>query len=271
MDAIGTINVNNRFVAEQLNTAVGKYNCPDFIDLDPISLPHRLELLQDREIIGFWVAVLSWGRRSSIVNSGIKLLDLMDGRPYHFIMNHKPKDLKRFEGFVHRTFQTTDALYFIHWFRWFYSKHESLESAFAFRGDYLELNTGPALQHFHHLFFSLPEAPQRTQKHVSLAMKSSTCKRLNMFLRWMVRKDNCGVDFGLWNRIKPHQLLIPLDVHVDKVARRLGLIQRKQTDWKTVVELTEVLKTFDPQDPVKYDYALFGMGVMEKDDNPLRL
>jgi len=257
-----TNKIINGFVANLLNDAVLQYNRPDFIPLDPISIPHSLHNQQDKEIIGFWVAMLSWGRRSSIVASGLKLLDLMDGRPHHFIMNHKSGDLKRFETFVHRTFQATDALYFIHWFRWFYARHHSLESAFTGGTEYKEENTGPALNHFHRLFFSLSEAPQRTKKHVSLAMKTSTCKRLNMFLRWMIRKDNCGVDFGLWNQIKPHQLLIPLDVHVDKVARKLGLINRKQSDWKTVVELTNTLKLLDETDPVKYDYALFGLGVL---------
>lgn len=260
----GTNKIINGFVAELLNDGVLQYNRPEFIPADPISIPHSLYLQQDKEIIGFWVAMLSWGRRSSIVASGLKLLDLMDGRPHHFVMNYKASDLKRFESFVHRTFQATDALYFLHWFRWFYSQHDSLESAFTGGVDYKEENMGPALNDFHRLFFSLPDFPVRTKKHVSLAMKTSTCKRLNMFLRWMVRKDDCGVDFGLWKQIKPQQLLIPLDVHVDKVARKLGLISRKQSDWKTVVELTNTLKLLDADDPVKYDFALFGLGVLNE-------
>ena len=230
-------------------------------------MPHLFSKKQDREIIGFWVAMLAWGQRKTIINKGRELIDLMDGAPHDFIVNHQEVDRKRFLKFKHRTFQATDTLYFLAFLSNFYKKNNSLESAFA-NGIHTDDETVEnGLIHFHELFFSLPDAPQRTRKHVATPVRKSTCKRLNMFLRWMVRKDDKGVDFGIWNTIKPSQLLIPLDVHVDRVARNLGLIQRKQTDWKTVLELTEQLRKFDPEDPVKYDFALFGSGVLEKKKN----
>ncbi len=256
--------VPDKFVKQLLNQAVEHYNKPSFIPDDPISLVHLAETQQDKEIIGFWVSMIAWGQRKTIVNNGLRLMDMMDGRPHHFVMHHKPSQLAVFEKFVHRTFQPLDALYFIHWFRCFYHRHSSLEEAFT-GGQPLEgEDTGPALQKFHALFFSLPEAPKRTMKHVAAPYRQATCKRLNMFLRWMVRHDDRGVDLGLWKQISPRQLLIPLDVHVDKTARRLGLINRRQTDWKAVTALTETLRTLDPDDPVKYDFALFGLGIEER-------
>jgi len=189
---------------------------------------------------------------------------LMDGAPHDFMVNHEEIDRKKFLNFKHRTFQTTDTLYFLEFLSSFYKKNKSLESAFSDGIKATDLTTENGLAHFHELFFSLPDAPQRTRKHIATPIRKSTCKRLNMFLRWMVRKDDNGVDFGIWDNIKPSQLLIPLDVHVDRVGRSLGLIKRKQTDWKTVLELTEELRKFDPDDPVKYDFALFGTGVLEK-------
>jgi len=244
-----------------LDEKVAYYNRPSFIENDPIGIPHRFSQLQDKEILAFWVAMLAWGQRKTIINKSNELIDLMDGAPHQFITQHKPKDLKRFETFKHRTFQATDTLYFIRFFENFYKKHHSLEDIFAGAITPESTHVGPALVHFHETFFSLEEAPHRTKKHVATPVRNSSCKRMNMFLRWMVRKDDCGVDFGLWNKISPAQLLCPLDVHVDRVARRLGLISRKQTDWKTVLELTENLRLFDPEDPVKYDFALFSMGV----------
>ncbi len=248
------------FLEEQVNT----FNQPSFIKDDPISIPHQFSILQDIEIVAFWTAMLAWGQRKTIMNKARELIQLMDNAPYDFMLNHEEKDRVKFLTFKHRTFQATDTLYFLSFFQNFYKKNNSLETAFT---QYLTVDVTtvePALIGFHNLFFSLEDAPQRTRKHIASPAKKSTCKRLNMFLRWMVRKDDKGVDFGLWNEINPSQLLIPLDVHVDRVARRLGLIQRKQTDWKTVLELTQNLRDFDPYDPVKYDYALFGTGVLEK-------
>jgi uncharacterized protein (TIGR02757 family) len=242
-----------------------EYNAKLFIETDPISIPHRFSKLQDVEIAAFWTAMLAWGNRTSIINSATKLFALMDNSPHQFILQHQDKDLKRLLGFKHRTFNATDTLYFVEFFKEHYSKHQSLEDGFLIQTKNTDIqkhqNTAAFLIAFHHHFFSLPDAPHRTKKHISTPERKSTCKRLNMFLRWMVRKDKNGVDFGLWKRIKPAQLLCPLDVHVERVARHLGLIERKQTDWQTVIELTENLKTFDAKDPVKYDFALFGLGV----------
>ena len=192
----------------------------------------------------------------------------MDNAPHDFVLNHKDNDLKNLLEFKHRTFNTTDTLYFVEFLKQHYLKHESLEEAFV--GALGNSGTGKlrttesAIANFHEIFFSLEDSPHRTRKHVATPVRGSTCKRMNMFLRWMVRKDKGGVDFGLWKKIKPAQLLIPLDVHVDRTARKLGLIKRKQTDWATVIELTENLKQFDPKDPVKYDFALFGISVLDK-------
>jgi len=188
----------------------------------------------------------------------------MDNAPYDFILNHKEEDLKRFLDFKHRTFNPTDTLYFIHFLHWFYKSSDSLEHAFMIGINQNSENIQQGLINFHNLFFSLPDAPWRTRKHVSTPSSKSACKRLNMFLRWMVRNDGHGVDFGIWESIKPSQLVCPCDIHVDRVARRFGLINRKQTDWQTALELTANLKEFDPIDPVKYDFALFGLGVEEK-------
>lgn len=249
-------------IKDFLDQAVETYNQPNFIENDPISLPHRFSRKQDIEIIGFWVAMLAWGQRKTIINKGKELIELMDNAPYDFIKNHQETDRKRFLTFKHRTFQATDTLYFLEFLQHFYQQNDSLELAFSNGLEMDDPTTEKAIAHFHELFFSLPDAPKRTRKHIATPVRKSTCKRLNMFLRWMVRKDDCGVDFGIWNRISPAQLLIPLDVHVDRVARKLGLLTRKQTDWKSVLELTEKLRGFDPNDPVKYDYALFGTGVL---------
>ena len=255
---------NKQQLKTLLDNKVKAFNRPDFILNDPISVPHQFDKLQDIEIMGFWTAMLAWGQRKTIINKSLELAALMDNAPHDFVLHFEEKDLKHFEHFKHRTFQLTDTLYFLHFFQHYYRQHTSLEDAFARFLNSKDETVEQALTGFHHLFFSLPDSPQRTRKHIATPERKSSCKRLNMFLRWMVRKDNNGVDFGLWKKIKTNQLLCPLDVHVDRVARRLGLIQRKQTDWKTVLELTENLRKFDPKDPVKYDYALFGMGVMEK-------
>lgn len=257
------LNPNIFETKEFLDRAVARYNTPAFIAADPISVPHRFSTLQDREIMAFWAATLAWGQRKTIVQSANRLAELMDNAPHDFVLNHLEQDRSRFESFKHRTFQATDALWFLEFFQDFYKKNASLETAFArhLRPD--DLTVENALRGFHDDFFDHPYAPERTRKHVATPTRGSTCKRLNMFLRWMVRKDNAGVDFGIWGKIRPAQLLIPLDVHVDRVARRLGLLLRKQTDWQAVLELTAKLRRFDPADPVKYDFALFGLGVLE--------
>ncbi len=238
-----------------------RFNQIGFIENDPVSIPHRYIRLQDIEIMALWTAMLSWGNRKSIIQSCNKIAALMDDSPHDFILNHIEQDRARFDVFVHRTFNSTDAIYFLEFFQNYYRSHDSLEDAFAIYLSDEDINVEKALTGFHNLFFDHPYAPERTRKHIATPLRKSTCKRLNMFLRWMVRKDDKGVDFGLWQKISPAQLLLPLDVHVDNVARNLGLIDRKQTDWLTVLELTDKMKLLDPNDPVKYDFALFGLGV----------
>lgn len=248
-----------------LEDAVFRFNQPGFISHDPISIPHRFERLQDREIMGFWSATLAWGQRKTIIQSANRLAELMDEAPYDFVLNHEESDRERFLSFKHRTFQATDTLWFLEYLQQYYRKETSLETAFARHLGAEMPHVEAALSGFHNDFFNHPYAPERTRKHVATPVRGSTCKRLNMFLRWMVRSDAAGVDFGLWRQIKPAQLLIPLDVHVERVARRLGLLQRPQADWAAVLELTDNLRRFDASDPVKYDFALFGLGVLEKE------
>ena len=253
----------NMKVKDYLEACLEKFNNPNFIDNDPISIPHRFHTLQDIEITAFWTAMLAWGQRKTIINSANSLFERMDNAPHDFILNHQEHDRQAFLDFKHRTFQPTDTLYFLEFLQKFYQTHHSLEEAFVknlVEHNYVE----NALIGFHNTFFSLPDAPHRTRKHIATPQSKSTCKRLCMFLRWMVRKDTKGVDFGLWQHIKPAQLLMPLDVHVERQARRLGLIERQKTDWLTVLELTENLRQFDAEDPVKYDFALFGLGILEK-------
>jgi uncharacterized protein (TIGR02757 family) len=243
-----------------LEKSYAQFNKLDFIENDPISLPHLFSKKQDIEIIAFWVSMIAWGNRKSIINSGKKLIELMDGAPHQFVTQHHDTDLKRFEDFKHRTFNYTDSLYFIEFLKHHYAQNESLETAFAQHLKKGNSTTENALIGFHEYFFSLEYAPPRTRKHIATPQRNSTCKRLNMFLRWMVRESKSGIDFGLWKKIKAEQLLCPLDVHVDKKARALGLLTREKTDWQAVLELTDALRSFDPKDPVKYDLALFGMG-----------
>ena len=238
-----------------------RFNNPDFIPLDPISIPHKFNKLQDIEISGFWVAMLSWGQRKTIINKGHELMNLMDNSPYDFVMNCSDNDLKRLTRFKHRTFNSTDTLYFVDFFKSFYKVHNSLEQAFLPNGNSAN-DIKSSLSYFHKQFFESDHAPDRTKKHVATPDRNSACKRINMFLRWMVRKDDCGVDFGIWKKIRTRDLICPCDVHVERTARQLGLINRKQTDWKMACELTESLKQFDREDPVKYDFALFGLSVL---------
>ena len=241
-----------------------QYNQPGFIPNDPISIPHQYSKKEDIEITGFFAAILAWGQRKTIINKCDELFRLMDNAPHDFLIHHQESDLMPFLSFKHRTFNATDTLYFIHFLAWYYRNHSSLEEAFLIGQTNQEDAMESMLIRFHEFFFSLPDAPSRTRKHVATPARKAACKRINMFLRWMVRKDDRGVDFGIWQKIQPAQLICPCDLHVDRVARKLGLIQRKQTDWFTALELTERLKEFDPQDPVKYDFALFGLGIEEK-------
>ena len=199
-----------------------KYNQPRFIESDPISIPHLFSKKEDIEIMGFWSSMLAWGQRKTIINKSKELIALMDGSPHDFILNHSDHELERFLRFKHRTFNDLDTLYFISFFKHFYSHHKSLEEAFLFKGIEDEVDTEKSISLFHHHFFSLTHAPSRTKKHVSSPEKKSACKRINMFLRWMVRNDDKGVDFGIWKKLKPHQLICPCDLHVERVARKLS-------------------------------------------------
>ncbi|MEJ7646827.1 MAG: TIGR02757 family protein [Chryseolinea sp.] len=252
-----------------LDEKLALYNNPGFIELDPISVPHSYSRQQDIEIAALFAATLAWGQRVTIIRKCRELLAMMDNDPYQFILHHKETDLRSFEGFKHRTFNATDTLYFIRFLRWFYARNKSLEDAFVVEGNNPDTQLG--LAKFHNLFFSLPDSPHRTKKHVATPERKSTCKRLNMFLRWMVRNDGKGVDFGLWNKLKPSQLICPCDLHVDRVARRFKLIERKPTDWLTAIELTGNLRLLDSQDPIKYDFALFGLGIEESRSKLRRL
>ncbi|MBL7786433.1 MAG: TIGR02757 family protein [Chitinophagales bacterium] len=238
-----------------------QYNHIDFVATDPISIPHRFGQLQDIEIAAFWTAMLAWGQRKTIINKATTLFAMMDNAPHDFVLHHSEKDLSALLQFKHRTFNAVDVAYFLRFLRHHYQQHNSLETAFVATLSPQDTDVGNALRGFYDYFFFLESAPQRTRKHIATPARQSACKRLNMFLRWMVRRDNKGVDFGLWQHISPSQLLIPLDVHVDRIARQLGLLQSRAADWKAVLQLTEVLRQFDPLDPAKYDFALFGLGL----------
>lgn len=247
-----------------LDEKVDQYNQPGFIANDPICIPHRFSKKQDIEIAGFFASILAWGQRKTIINKCVELFHLMDDTPHDFLVNHRDSDLRVFLNFKHRTFNEVDTLYFVHFLSWFYRSHESLEEAFL-KGQTGELDAmSSILSQFHRFFFSLPNFPNRTRKHIATPDRKAACKQINMYLRWMVRSDENGVDFGLWSKISPAQLICPCDLHVDRVGRKLGLITRRQTDWLTAIELTQRLREFDPEDPVKYDFALFGLGIEEK-------
>jgi uncharacterized protein (TIGR02757 family) len=256
--------VNTNELKIFLNKKVEQYNQPFFIANDPISIPHQFTLKQDIEIAGFFTAILAWGNRKSIINSCNKLMQLMNNQPYQFCLHHSKKDLQKLLNFKHRTFNTTDLLYCIEFFKQHYSKHNSLEIAFTKGMNKKDETIENGLISFHNYFFSLQDYPERTRKHIATPQKKSACKRLNMYLRWMVRNNKTDVDFGLWKNIKPSQLIIPIDVHVSRVAKKLSILNRTQNDWQAATELTSYLKTLDANDPVKYDFALFGLGVMEK-------
>ncbi len=249
---------------EFLDEKVDQYNRPEFIQDDPILIPHSYQKQQDIEIAGFWAAILAWGQRKVIINKCKELFSRMDFAPHDFILNHQPVDLKPLLHFKHRTFNATDTRYFIRFLKHYYQQYNTLEEAFLIGMSPHDHSTEKGLINFHQLFFSLKDHTERTRKHVATPERNAACKRLNMFLRWMVRRDNKGVDFGLWQQIQPCQLVCPCDVHVGRVARGLGLLQRPLTDWKAALELTQNLKTLCPTDPVKYDFALFGLGAVEQ-------
>ncbi len=246
---------------EFLDHKVKQYNSPDFLASDPIQIPHKFSLKEDIEISGFLTATIAWGNRKSIIKNASLLMDLMDHAPYEFIMGHTEGDLRALKSFVHRTFNGTDLQYFIRALKHIYTTHKGMEALFSNHAEKSTLQ--PAISNFKESFFYLPHQ-QRTQKHISDPLKGSAAKRINMFLRWMVRDATTGVDFGIWKSLNPAQLSCPLDVHSGNVARKLGLLTRKQNDAKAVAELDTNLRLLDQQDPVKYDFALFGLGVFEK-------
>lgn len=249
---------------EFLERKYREYDRPAFIDADPIVVPHRFRKKQDIEIAGFFAAIFAWGARPTIIRKATELMQLMDNDPHAFCMHFTDSDFKKLTDFKHRTFNTVDLYYMLEFLRFHYQQHQSLETAFSKWMEADAENIEDALTGFHRYFFSLEDAPRRTQKHIATPARNSSCKRLNMYLRWMVRRDKQGVDFGLWKKIKPSQLVCPLDVHVLRVAARFQLLQRKKADWQSALDLTETLKRFDAGDPVKYDFALFGLGVIEK-------
>ncbi len=251
--------MNLNEIKKLLDHKVAYYNQPLFIKEDPISVPHQFTKQQDIEIAGFFAAIFAWGNRTTIINKAKEIMQLMDDVPHDFCVSHQPKDLKRFLQFKHRTFNADDIIYFINFLQYHYNNHRSLEMAFFPKK---KMTVEQGLIHFRNYFFSLEHLP-RTHKHISSPSQKSACKRLNMYLRWMVRGDDKGVDFGLWKNIQPKELICPLDVHVSSVARQLGLLKSTKNDWQAALELTNNLKLMNAEDPVIYDFALFSMGVIE--------
>jgi uncharacterized protein (TIGR02757 family) len=247
-----------------LDDKVALYNQPSFIEKDPVSIPHLFTKKQDIEIAGLFAAVLAWGNRTTIINNCQKLMGWMGHTPHDFILNHKDTVLKPFVHFVHRTFNATDLLYFLSFLQYHYRRQDSLEDAFVPGKQYKEDTVEQALIHFRNYFFSLKEHPERTYKHIATPERNSACKRLCMYLRWMVRKDENGVDFGIWKKIKPSQLVCPLDVHVARVAHRLELLPNDKANWANALALTYQLRQLGPKDPAVYDFALFGLGMAER-------
>lgn len=243
-----------------LDTKVTQYNNPKFIETDPIQIPHQFQKKEDIEISAFLTATIAWGNRKSIINNAKRLMVLLDNAPHDFILNHKTSDLEKLQTFVHRTFNGLDCIQFISSLQHIYKNYGGLENVFSKNAEKDTLQT--AISKFKSIFFEIEHLP-RTKKHVSDPLKNSAAKRINMFLRWMVRQDNAGVDFGIWQTLSPSQLSCPLDVHSGNVARKLGLLKRKQNDAKALFELDTNLRKLDKNDPVKYDFALFGLGVFE--------
>ena len=237
------------------------YNRSDFVEHDPISIPHQFSTKEDIEISGFLAATIAWGQRITIIKNSNKILKMMDYAPYDFIINHTSSDLAKADGFVHRTFNASDLKFFFEALQNLYKNHGGLENAFL-----QKQGSENSISNFKKIFFSI-QHESRTQKHIADPLKKSTAKRINMYLRWMVRRDKNSVDFGIWKNHHAKDLMIPLDVHTGNVGRGLGLLNRKQNDWQAVEELTAALREFDPLDPVKYDFALFGMGVNGDTEN----
>lgn len=254
-----SLNFSEPELIEFLDFKADLYNNPNFITSDPIQIPHLFTVKEDIEISGFLTATIAWGNRKMIINNALKLMQIMENQPHQFVMNYQEKDQKFLENFVHRTFNADDLHYFILALQNIYKNHQGLEKQFIIKEN---LDLQQTISQFKQIFFHLPHLP-RTEKHVSDPNNNSAAKRINMFLRWMVRNDNKGVDFGIWNSISPKDLSCPLDVHSGNVARKLNILTRKQNDAKALQELNTKLKQFSPTDPVKYDFALFGLGVFE--------
>lgn len=252
--------MNKQELKDFLGLKVVEYNNPKFIESDPIQIPHRFSLKEDIEISAFLTATIAWGNRKMIIKNADRMMHLLGNSPYDFVMNHSESDLDKFDGFVHRTFNSEDLKYFIKALNNIYARHDGMEPIFKRFAS--ESSLQASIHEFKKVFFALKHQ-KRTQKHVGDPIKGSSCKRINMMLRWLVRKDNAGVDFGIWKSLGNHQLSCPLDVHSGNVARKLGLLKRKQNDAKALSELDTNLRRLDPIDPVKYDFALFGLGVFE--------
>ena len=252
--------LNQKDLKEFLDSKVEQYNNIKFIESDPIQIPHQFSKKEDVEIASFLTATIAWGNRKSIINNAKRMMQMLDHTPHDFIVNHQESDLEALEPFVHRTFNNLDFITFVKALQHIYTSHSGLEAVFATNAE--ERSLQKAIHHFKKTFFEI-EHLQRTQKHVSDPLKGSAAKRINMFLRWMVRNDNAGVDFGIWQSLSPSQLSCPLDVHSGNVARKLGILNRKQNDAKALLELDIALRKLDITDPVKYDFALFGLGVFE--------
>lgn len=253
--------MNRTELKDFLDAKAVQYEHPNFLESDPLQVPHHFSMKEDIEISAFLTATIAWGNRKSIINNASRLMELLENAPHDFVMNFQEHDLEKLRGFVHRTFNAEDLTYFIRSLRNNYENHGGLEAAFSKNAEKDSMQ--PAISSFKQVFFELPH-PERTTKHVSDPIKGSAAKRINMFLRWMVRDNSKEVDFGLWKSIAPNQLSCPLDVHSGNVARKLQLLKRKQNDAKALAELDKNLRKLDPIDPVKYDFALFGLGIFEK-------
>ena len=253
--------IPDKDLKEFLDVKADLYNRKNFIQSDPIQIPHQYVKKEDIEIAGFLSASIAWGNRTMIIRNSKRMMEIMDNSPYDFVMNHSKKELKAITKFVHRTFNSTDFKYFITSLRNIYLRHNGLE--FILKPSDREINYQYSIANFKNIFFELSHEI-RTEKHVPNPLINSAAKRINMFLKWMVRADNKGVDFGLWKTHTPSFLSCPLDVHSGNVARKLGILTRKQNDWKAVIELDNKLRQFDNNDPIKYDFALFGLGIFEK-------
>ncbi|MCB0838267.1 MAG: TIGR02757 family protein [Bacteroidetes bacterium] len=240
-----------------------QFNTVAFIEEDPIRIPHQFDRKEDIEISGFLASLIAWGKRSIIIRNAQRLVEMMDMVPFDFVMNASEDELISLEEFIHRTFNGIDCIALIQSLRNVYQHHGGLEEIFSAGIDPNDEDVFGGIIHARNILLSAPDFPDRTQKHIANPAKGSSAKRINMFLRWMVRPATAGVDFGIWKKIKPSQLICPLDVHTGNVARKLELLSRKQNDWKAAVELTQNLRVFDPEDPVKYDFSLFGLGVYD--------